>query len=138
MAGGIGSTRTLDSSQKQRRDSLLFAGAGLIVAANHLKSLREARGLSLVGLATKVGTTGQQISHLELGKRHLTVEWLEKLAAALECHPWDIVDERPATDEREEQLVALFKGMVPEDQDALLTTAAKLAQSRLPTKARSR
>lgn len=116
----------------------MLVGAGLSVAANHLKSLREARGLSLVGLATKVGTTGQQISHLELGKRHLTVEWLKKLAAALDCHPWEIVEERPAIDEREEQLVALFKGMVPEDQDALLATAAKLVQGRRPTKARSR
>ena len=58
---------------------------------NRLKQLREDQGLSLVGLAAKVGTSSQQISHLELGKRHLTVEWLTRLGAALGCHPWSIV-----------------------------------------------
>jgi transcriptional regulator with XRE-family HTH domain len=59
---------------------------------NHLRELREARGLTLDQLAGAVGTTNQQISHLELGKRQLTVAWLRKLAAVLDCHPWAIVD----------------------------------------------
>ncbi len=59
---------------------------------NHLRALREARGLTLEQLAAAVGTTNQQISHLELGKRQLTVAWLKRLAAALDCHPWAIVD----------------------------------------------
>ncbi len=36
---------------------------------NRLKQFREAQGLSLVALAAKVGTSSQEISHLELGKR---------------------------------------------------------------------
>lgn len=48
--------------------------------------------MTLDQLAAAVGTTNQQISHLELGKRQLTVAWLRKLAAALGCHPWTIVD----------------------------------------------
>ncbi len=59
---------------------------------NHLRALRESRGLTLEQLAAAVGTTNQQISHLELGKRQLTVAWLKRLAAALDCHPWAIVD----------------------------------------------
>lgn len=59
---------------------------------NHLRALREARGLTLEQLASAVGTTNQQISHLELGKRQLTVSWLRRLAAVLDCHPWAIVD----------------------------------------------
>jgi len=59
---------------------------------NHLRALREARGLTLEQLAAAVGTTNQMISHLELGKRQLTVAWLRRLATALDCHPWAIVD----------------------------------------------
>jgi transcriptional regulator with XRE-family HTH domain len=39
---------------------------------NHLRALREARRLTLEQLAAAVGTTNQQISHLELGKRQLS------------------------------------------------------------------
>ncbi len=59
---------------------------------NRLRELREGAGLTLSELAAKVGTTNQQISHLELGKRQLTVEWLRRLAEALGCHPWAIVE----------------------------------------------
>ena len=34
-------------------------------------------------LATRVGTSNQQISHLELGKRQLTTDWLFRLAVAI-------------------------------------------------------
>lgn len=64
-------------------------------SSNRIRELREARGLTLEELAQRVGTTNQQISHLELGKRQLTVDWLRRLAAALECHPWSLVEEPP-------------------------------------------
>lgn len=60
---------------------------------NRIRQLREARGWTLEELATRVGATNQQVSHLELGKRKLTVEWLRRLGAALDCHPWSIVEE---------------------------------------------
>ena len=60
---------------------------------NRIRELREARGLTLDELALRVGTTNQQISHLELGKRQLTVTWLKRLGVALGCHPWAIVED---------------------------------------------
>jgi transcriptional regulator with XRE-family HTH domain len=63
--------------------------------SNRIRELREARGFTLEELAARVGTTNQQISHLELGKRQLTVEWLRRLGAALECHPWEVVERLP-------------------------------------------
>ena len=91
---------------------------------NCLKALREAQGLSLVGLAARVGTSSQQISHLELGKRHLTVEWLTRLAEALECHPWSIISNEPplALTERERVLVETFRGLSVGKQKALVDT----------------
>jgi transcriptional regulator with XRE-family HTH domain len=56
-----------------------------------IKELREARGISQQQLADMVGTTNQQISHLENGKRKLTIEWLQRLARALGCSPFDLV-----------------------------------------------
>lgn len=91
-----------------------------MLAANRLKELREARGLSLAALAALVGTSNQQISHLELGKRQLTVEWLERIALALECHPWAIVSESAPCDAREDRLVRAFRAMDRHDQETLL------------------
>jgi transcriptional regulator with XRE-family HTH domain len=62
-------------------------------APNRIRELREGRGLTLAELADRVGTTNQQISHLELGKRQLTVDWLRRLGGVLGCHPWAIVEE---------------------------------------------
>ncbi len=54
--------------------------------------------MTLADLAVRVGTTNQQISHLELGKRQLTVDWLRRLGVAFGCHPWAVVeDDSPAS-----------------------------------------
>jgi transcriptional regulator with XRE-family HTH domain len=60
--------------------------------------MREARGMTLADLAERLGTTNQQVSHLELGKRQLTVDWLRRLGAALGCHPWSVVERRAEGD----------------------------------------
>ena len=52
--------------------------------------------MTLAEVAAKVGTTNQQISHLELGRRQLTVEWLRRLAGVFDCHPWEVVEALPA------------------------------------------
>ena len=49
--------------------------------------------MTLADLAERVGTTNQQISHLELGKRQLTVDWLRRLGVAFGCHPWAVVED---------------------------------------------
>ena len=90
--------------------------------SNRLKHLREAQGLSLVGLAARVGTSSQQISHLELAKRHLTVEWLTRLAAALDCHPWTIVSDVEPSDlsDREQLLLQAFRRIGADEQKELV------------------
>lgn len=90
--------------------------------SNRLQQLREARGFSLRDLAAKVGTSNQQVSHLELGKRQLTVEWMKRIAAVLECHPWELVEAfRPDTlTPRETRMLAKFRSLPPKAQDALI------------------
>jgi len=82
-------------------------------------------------LAARVGTSSQQISHLELGKRHLTVEWLSRLAAALECHPWAIVSDDPpqALTEHERLLLQSYRRLPADQQEALVDTLVAEAKA---------
>jgi imidazoleglycerol-phosphate dehydratase len=42
-------------------------------------------------LAKRIGTSGQQVGNLEAGRRKLTQDWMERLAAGLECGPADLL-----------------------------------------------
>ncbi len=43
-------------------------------------------------LATRVGTSQQQIDRLEKSQRRLTAEWMDRLSKALNCKPTDLID----------------------------------------------
>lgn len=62
------------------------------IRANIMR-LREARNWSRPDLAKRVKpeTSGQQIEKLEKGERRLTVEWIEKLAAAFGVPPYQLI-----------------------------------------------
>lgn len=96
---------------------------------NRIKVLRDARGLSLEDLAMAAGTSNQQVSLLESGKRRLTVDWLLRLSHALNCHPWEIVSldlPRPlgAQDIR---LLDRFQGLTEPQRTTLLSFLESLA-----------
>ena len=99
---------------------------------NRIKVLREARGLSLEGLAAKIGTTNQQVSLLENEKRRLTVDWLQRLSQALDCHPWEVVSDNlpQPLQPRDIQLLSRFKTLTVAQQDALLRLLDVLPPSR--------
>jgi transcriptional regulator with XRE-family HTH domain len=84
--------------------------------------MREARGLSLDALATEAGTTNQQVSLLETGKRRLTVDWLLRLAEPLKCHPWELVaSDLPGPPLAEEvRLITRFQALSRGQRSALL------------------
>jgi transcriptional regulator with XRE-family HTH domain len=90
-------------------------------------------------LAHLAGTSNQQISHLEAGKRKLTVDWLVRLAGPLECHPWEIVstDTPTAVDPGEMRLLQAFRALKDQHQRILLDLASALrAKPAAKTKAR--
>jgi imidazoleglycerol-phosphate dehydratase len=60
--------------------------------ANNIRTLRKQTGLSQQELAQRIGTTGQQVGHLEAGRRKLTQDWMERLAAGLQCAPADLLN----------------------------------------------
>lgn len=94
---------------------------------NNIRKFRRARGWSLNELADKVGTTNQQISHLELSKRRLTVDWLIRVAAALGCRPTDLAALENQPNKREEQLLDLFRSLTRRRQKQVIDLAASLA-----------
>jgi transcriptional regulator with XRE-family HTH domain len=100
--------------------------------SNRIRALREARGLSLEALAHLAGTTNQQISHLEAGRRRLTVDWLCRLGQALACHPWALVSEEPPGTllPQELRLLQAFRQLPSPQREALLTLVAPSAAPR--------
>ncbi len=59
--------------------------------SNRIRDLRKQNGLSQQELAQRIGTTGQQVGHLEAGRRKLTQNWMERLAQGLDCGPADLL-----------------------------------------------
>jgi transcriptional regulator with XRE-family HTH domain len=59
----------------------------------NIKRLRERRGLSRPQLGARLDppTSGQQIEKLEKGQRALTVDWIERIAIALDVDPAALV-----------------------------------------------
>ena len=59
----------------------------------NIKALRERRGLSRpqLGMRLVPPTSGQQIEKLEKGQRQLTVDWIERIAVALDVDPAALV-----------------------------------------------
>ncbi|AHX12011.1 transcriptional regulator [Dyella jiangningensis] len=96
---------------------------------NRIRVLREARGLTLDSLASKAGTTNQQLSLLEIGKRRLTVDWLLRLAIPLGCHPWELVasslPEAPLSEEV--HLLERFRTLTQDQKVALLRLVETMA-----------
>jgi len=96
----------------------------------NLRTLRKDRKLTLQQLAERVGTSNQQISHHENGKRRLTWDWIMRYSKALECHPSDLT-EGPASvhrakDEDEKDLLQTFRGLSEGERKKLVRLSKDL------------
>lgn len=58
---------------------------------NRIKELREMLGLTQEQLAGRLGTLPQQVGKHERGERRLTIQWMQRYAAALEVAPADLI-----------------------------------------------
>ena len=61
--------------------------------SGNIRRVREAQGLSRTQLAQRCNpvTSSQQIERLEKGERRLTIEWIERLAIALDVDPGELM-----------------------------------------------
>ena len=106
---------------------------------NHIKELRKGRGFSQNELARKIGTSNQQVSYLETGRRRLTDDWMLRLAEALGCHPADLLNGGPErASRRERMLITIFRGLSEEQKSAFFKAAYALAQPSKPLAVKKR
>ena len=56
-----------------------------------IRELRKTRGLSLKQIAERIGTSGRQLSRWERGQPGLSLEWMGRIAAALDCRLADLL-----------------------------------------------
>ena len=96
---------------------------------NRVRELRKTKGLTIKRLAELVGTSNQQISHLEKGHRRLTLGWMERIAQALEFHPSDLLSGGTRLEnDRERAMIELFRNLSEGQQEAFLRATAALAK----------
>lgn len=114
-------------------NQLLDENARMAAVKNYLRQLRTAQGLTLQQVADRVGTSNQQVSHHENGKRRLTVEWLQRYSRALECHPTDITDGPGqvilAEGPKEKTLLQTFRGLSEPEKRALIQIGKNLLRA---------
>ncbi len=94
---------------------------------NRIRELRSARGWSQDKLAAEVGCSKPQISDLERGNVHLTVEWMRKIAWALEAAPADMLnleDNPMMLSPSEQDLIERLRAATPEQHDTFERVAA--------------
>lgn len=60
-----------------------------------IREFRKLRGLTLKELADKIGTTPQTVQRLETANMTVSTDWLEKIAAALNVEPADLIARSP-------------------------------------------
>ena len=60
---------------------------------NRIRDIRKAKGMTLAELAAACSppTTAQTIGRLETGMRNLSINWMDRIAAALEVDPQSLV-----------------------------------------------
>ncbi|RJF87799.1 helix-turn-helix domain-containing protein [Oleomonas cavernae] len=68
---------------------------GSTLVQNRLAELRRRAGLTQDQLAERAETGRSQIVKLERGERRLTVDWMLRLARALNCEPKDLLPPEP-------------------------------------------
>jgi transcriptional regulator with XRE-family HTH domain len=94
---------------------------------NRIRDIRKARGLTLAEVAERCTppTTAQTVGRLETGMRTLSLEWMNRIAAALEVEPRILLGD---ADSSAPEVVARFRGSgierVAEPFDAVIDQGA--------------
>ena len=107
-----------------------MAKSKIAAAPNRIRELRKARGWSLAVLGAKCipTMTATQIDKREKGITAVTIEDMQRIAQALECHPAELLPLPPINTE-EQALVGLYRGLAEPDRRAVFRVADALAKS---------
>lgn len=61
------------------------------MSENCIKEIRKQKGITQVELAKRLGISQGAIQKLETGERGLDLDWIEKIAKALNVEPWQLL-----------------------------------------------
>ena len=59
---------------------------------NKIRHFRKQRGFTLAALGAAIGLTPQSVSRIENEKMRLSTDWMERIAAALNVSPVDLIE----------------------------------------------
>jgi|GEM_PF-1888637 len=80
---------------------------------NHIREIRQLKGLTLKDVAKRMGVSNQFVSNYELGKRKLSWPTAIQFAEAFECEPMEIIKghngEGAVQDTLEKELLETFR-----------------------------
>jgi transcriptional regulator with XRE-family HTH domain len=110
---------------------------------NRIRELREAKGMTQVELAKRANVTPSALNKVEMGKRGLDQQWMERIAGVLGCSPADLLPDsqnpdrpkgpehvlltlyRQADETQKRQILALVQALLtPEELERLADQAA--------------
>ena len=81
----------------------------MVEVRQHIRRLRQQKGMTTVELGDLVGITGASISRIEGGKQNITLDVLARIALALDVRMADLLDEH------ESVVYAYVRGYINED-----------------------
>lgn len=84
---------------------------------NRIRELRRMRRMTLEELASRVGSSAQQIQRLETGQRQLKPDWMRRLAAALDVRWVELVEDMGAIEAEHVGIVGAGERILPYDQE---------------------
>ena len=96
---------------------------------NRIRELRKRAGLTQIELAERIGLSQGQLSNLENGDRSLSLEWLRRIARALNCAVADLLDDKDNPDRlagQERDLIEQLRDADPELRTFAADTLAAL------------
>lgn len=78
---------------------------------SNIKAIRKKRNMTQIDLANAIGVTQGTIQKLETGKNDLTLKMMRKIAAVLDCEPWELLplDMQPKINQNEVELLRLLR-----------------------------
>lgn len=98
--------------------------------AERIRTAREARGLSVEALGERAGINKSGQSEIELGKRSITLDYLERVAVALGLTPQELMEGPDLTrlaPELPDDALPVLQAIKRRDMVALLAAVSELA-----------
>ncbi|QQN75027.1 helix-turn-helix domain-containing protein [Croceicoccus sp. YJ47] len=79
---------------------------------NRVRDLRKQREMTLVELAEKIGMAHGHLAKIERGHRDLNQQWMERIGAALDVEPADLLHPRDGgLTEEERDLIRTYRAV---------------------------